>query len=545
MVSKFLPTTSKTQNVYSLRMRLFLSFAVLVFMLLLCFLPFFYVFDILDKPKKNIAEALDNYLINYEQSVTHQFDNLAAYGLRLSSQLSDEIDKTLQENNAEFSDLSNNPELIRILEEKACSILGSNLLTSKSSGAFAFFEATINPSLESAKYSRSGVYLKISNLDHVNDIDPTIFLLRGLPEIADKKNLELHNQWEMEFDTSKDRNIYTELYKNNSKIDEKYYFIKPHFIKNTWEKVIILATPLIGKDGQIYGTCGFEISSLLYNLAHRHIHPSINGIFGILSIDNIQSDNSSFFNLFPLFSHGYSFFDNHSNVNVSKEVDTYYNTYKGENYELVGKEIDIKISPMDLEKNAFTWRILALLPQDIEEEFIFQNNIMVIVFLALFVAVAIVFSYVLVNRFCTPIIKTLQRIKEGKETDSPIIEFNDLIEFIKSKEKELQEKQDLESNPSETAEKSGSSSQPNHDKLQADISAYHLFIQQLETLTKSERKVFELYVQKLSPQDVALELNVSINTIRTHNRNIYGKLYVSSYKELMVYIQMMIGTSKS
>ena len=31
----------------------------------------------------------------------------------------------------------------------------------------------------------------------------------------------------------------------------------------------------------------------------------------------------------------------------------------------------------------------------------------------------------------------------------------------------------------------------------------------------------------------------TINTIRTHNRNIYSKLYVSSYKEMMVYIRMM------
>jgi len=29
------------------------------------------------------------------------------------------------------------------------------------------------------------------------------------------------------------------------------------------------------------------------------------------------------------------------------------------------------------------------------------------------------------------------------------------------------------------------------------------------------------------------------STIRTHNRNIYSKLYVSSYKEMMVYIRMM------
>ncbi|MGN1038482.1 MAG: helix-turn-helix transcriptional regulator, partial [Mailhella sp.] len=60
-----------------------------------------------------------------------------------------------------------------------------------------------------------------------------------------------------------------------------------------------------------------------------------------------------------------------------------------------------------------------------------------------------------------------------------------------------------------------------------------------------ERQVFELYVKGKTSQEVALLLSLSINTIRTHNRNIYSKLNVSSYKELMVYIRMMTSQEKS
>lgn len=77
------------------------------------------------------------------------------------------------------------------------------------------------------------------------------------------------------------------------------------------------------------------------------------------------------------------------------------------------------------------------------------------------------------------------------------------------------------------------------------MSAYRMFINQIETLTKTERIVFDLYIAGLNSHEIANKLNLSINTIRTHNRNIYAKLNVTSYKEMMVYIHMMAGKQKN
>lgn len=48
-----------------------------------------------------------------------------------------------------------------------------------------------------------------------------------------------------------------------------------------------------------------------------------------------------------------------------------------------------------------------------------------------------------------------------------------------------------------------------------------------------------MYIRGYKAQEIADELHLSINTIKTHNRRIFAKLNVSTRKELLVYIDMM------
>ena len=91
----------------------------------------------------------------------------------------------------------------------------------------------------------------------------------------------------------------------------------------------------------------------------------------------------------------------------------------------------------------------------------------------------------------------------------------------------------------------GENASEEQNSEQVELSAYRMFINQIETLTKTERIVFDLYIAGLNSHEIANKLNISINTIRTHNRNIYAKLNVTSYKEMMVYVQMMTGKQKN
>ena len=65
------------------------------------------------------------------------------------------------------------------------------------------------------------------------------------------------------------------------------------------------------------------------------------------------------------------------------------------------------------------------------------------------------------------------------------------------------------------------------------------FIHGLERLTPAERAIYEAYIARATTKEVLSSLNISENTLKFHNRNIYGKLGVSSRKELLeVYKQI-------
>ena len=56
--------------------------------------------------------------------------------------------------------------------------------------------------------------------------------------------------------------------------------------------------------------------------------------------------------------------------------------------------------------------------------------------------------------------------------------------------------------------------------------------EQLSNLTPTERKVYNCYIEGMSTKEVLKELNISENTLKFHNKNLYGKLGVSSRKQL-------------
>ena len=65
----------------------------------------------------------------------------------------------------------------------------------------------------------------------------------------------------------------------------------------------------------------------------------------------------------------------------------------------------------------------------------------------------------------------------------------------------------------------------------ADSSRY--LLDNLYRLTPTERTIYELYLEGKSTRDVMGELNITENTLKYHNKNLYGKLGVSSRKQLI------------
>ncbi len=65
------------------------------------------------------------------------------------------------------------------------------------------------------------------------------------------------------------------------------------------------------------------------------------------------------------------------------------------------------------------------------------------------------------------------------------------------------------------------------------------FSEQISALTASEKSIYDCYVAGMSTKEVLAERSITENTLKYHNRNIYGKLGVSSRKELLEYAKAL------
>lgn len=97
-------------------------------------------------------------------------------------------------------------------------------------------------------------------------------------------------------------------------------------------------------------------------------------------------------------------------------------------------------------------------------------------------------------------------------------EMQRLCELVRQKEEALQSK-DIEKAPRRPAE--------------ITAEAKELFAFGLDTLTLTERQIFEAYLNGISTKEIMSEFNIKENTLKFHNKNLYSKLGVSSRKQLL------------
>ena len=59
------------------------------------------------------------------------------------------------------------------------------------------------------------------------------------------------------------------------------------------------------------------------------------------------------------------------------------------------------------------------------------------------------------------------------------------------------------------------------------------FMMGLKTLTPTERAIYDAYVARVTTKEIMANMDIKDSTLKYHNRNLYGKLGVSSRKELL------------
>ena len=134
------------------------------------------------------------------------------------------------------------------------------------------------------------------------------------------------------------------------------------------------------------------------------------------------------------------------------------------------------------------------------------------------------------------------KLDESQETTNitDITDIDDLIEFLKMRSEPSMPAVTVKNHCCPICQKSNQGEpSPGLDDLTPE--QIKRFEEQLKTLTKAERRIFDLYIKGYDSKEICNMLYISINTIKTHNRRIYTKMNVSSRVELLKYCNRLMG----
>ena len=189
-----------------------------------------------------------------------------------------------------------------------------------------------------------------------------------------------------------------------------------------------------------------------------------------------------------------------------------------------------------------------------------QLKIAAILFIAAFAILAVALWGS--KKYVAPILKDLERIKDGtglEQGSSRVLEIGDLFAFLEQQDREheaalstlhqekleAQIRQERLQNELHQANSEYESAQTEIARLaysrkqEIDPDDFQYFLKGISQLTPTEQKVFNLYLEGKNAKEIIAILEVTENTLKFHNKNIYNKLGVSSRKQLLRYATLM------
>lgn len=497
----------------SMQHKLMLYFMLIIVAILCVLLVVVAISGVFSVSERHLSQNLNMTLDNVSSNIAKQFDRLTAQGLKLSDELCTEVDYLLKENSMTFHDLNNNPEGIKELEQAAFARINSVLDLTGCSGAYMILDVTVNTEVSGSDISRSGVYVRRTSLNDCTPVNSYKALFRGAKEVARKNNVELHNRWHMEFDTEK-FHLYREIAENPSNREAgSYIWTRKHKLTDTWEDIMLLIVPIVGSRGEFYGICGMEVSSLYFQLAYPSYGSEFGSLVTILSPK--EGDKLLLSEGLCGADEGGKFIEHTLDIRESKN----FNVYNFEEGGYIGIQRDVTISKMRLDDTKWTIAVL-LAAENYRDYSVRKKWIWVMVFIFLLVLMVFL-SVFLSRRYVRPIMRNIQAIQNGTilhDAKTGMSELDELVRFLHTKQPDAAEDGNIPDSIREI---------------------FDSFIERSKKLTNAEHNILEYYIDGHQIMEIPDLAYISMSTVRTHNRNIYKKLEVSSKEELMLYIDLI------
>ena len=548
---------------WTLKRKLFGYMILLVALLLMALFSGLLLLDRFDNIKKNTYEQLELQMDVFEKDVSTYFDHLAASGIQLSEDMSHLLDEYLTKASISFSDLADSKDHIYNIQKAMFDPLSNKLLQENCSGAFVMLDTTLNTSLSDSERSRAGLYLQTSGYESANQ---DIVLYRGLSEIRKHSNILLHNKWRMEFHTNFLPSYDSIVSKSALPIHTSYQITDLFVLPGTSDKAMLLVIPIFGTDSSYYGLCGFEVSNSFFQTYHAQpttiTHPTF--LFTSQSANNIDASNS----LSCGNTEGY--YRSPNGILKGKPEGKGLFVFTGDSLAYIGITRSICLTP---DNNSFTLSIL--MPKSDFDTVVSKNTLQNILLWSLILFFIITCCIFFSEKFLAPILKGMEEIKNNRHKDisSSVPEINDLFAFLSNKDNEherelqhlmeekqiaqkekerLQAKYRIAQDKYEAAQNKYEAAQNKYEAAQTEISRlaysrkqevdpdnYKQFLQGIDTLTPTERKIFDYYLSGKTVKEIIEIAGIKESTLRYHNQNIYSKLNVNSLKQLLRYAALM------
>lgn len=525
----------------------------------------------------DLERFMDYELDAHTNDIKRQMDSLAAHNTDLSQQLANEIEQTMYMFGlgTDFAKLNDNPQVLSAIQERSYNVLTSKMQQSPCSGVLYLVDASINTKTPTKTYN--GMFLKYTNIHSENTLFNEICMFRGSPELARQKNISLYSTWQLELDTNAFPQT-TQLLQGEPD-SPGLLLTDVARLRESWERSRLFVMPIISSSGKAIGLCGFEVSSVYFQQRTRNAdykgYPLITAILDKKNDTQYAGQLSS------------SAWQSDALLTFSKDKDYVYFTSGSNSF--IGKMQSLDISDTE-------HQIAVLLPRESYDALL----------LSFLLVLSIGSCYFLSKKYVEPIISDLQQLQSNPDAapQSNLLEINQFFDFLQSKSQQQEEKlrqlskernavqqqyglaatrlKDAQSRQQAIAEQYKALEEQLHalksemeqarqqmaqalqekeqaqqqfnfaqtalDKVVAkklqiiDHDSYKMFIDNLSTLTTKEKEIFDLYTQGLSTKDIIAQQQISENTLKYHNKNIYSKLGVKSRKELLQYIELMRNT---
>lgn len=516
-------TTSAVAGL-TLRIRLFLLLIVVVITIILGVIAILLITGTFTAGLAESEKLVENDLLHTAEQISQQYGEHSVQAIEFSKELSRNIEEKAGQLGISVADLPNHPDKLERIIADQWDITYFSLEKSQSSGIFFILDATVNPVLHNSQNSKAGLYLKNMEPNIINASQPTIIVLRGFPSLSRNNSLHLHTQWRMEFDVSEAP--YYDLPMEKARIHQElplsrlYYWTPLLTLPGTSEEVMLCSVPLIDSQGNVFGVCGLDISSMFFKLSYMPQPSYSNSLFYVLAPYQDSSINLQQ----AMVAGGYSsrlMSKSESPLTVSKNRRSFYTYQQDENTSFWGMHTPIRLYPQGSAFATDQWIAALMIPEKDMVSSITQFNLLLIGLLMLLVILGIIASLFISQRFWTPISTGLDIIKSDDLSTAPrtkVPEIDHLIEFLANRNEELYE----------------GAKQKN-----LSFSLLDEFVRNTETLSPSERSVFDLYAQGHTAKEIAETLHLSINTIKTHSKHIYSKLNIASREELLLYVNLL------